>query len=188
MHPFLYPTKGTFLHWGMWAKENDHLRFSDWPTFNIVWLIFSTPVTGSINTSFATWVSSTHIAQSRWTHLPFTVCLKAPPLFGHSMYDWDQTTQQNKDQAHVKGNDHIPQGLQGTLHFLHSHCPSRMYGTPLVYCEIASITENDGITIFSFGVVTDGTCRVFRWKCHIGFGDVFSLKNRSPFLSTRTLS
>ena len=49
--------------------------------------IFSTPVIGSMNTSFATRVSGTHIAQRRCTQSPVTVCLKAPASLGHNMQD-----------------------------------------------------------------------------------------------------
>ena len=49
--------------------------------------IFSTPVMGSMKTSFATAVSGTQIAQRRWTQSPETVCLNAPPSFGHKMQD-----------------------------------------------------------------------------------------------------
>src|ERR1700722_1526753 len=47
--------------------------------------IRSTPVIGSMNTSLATRVSGTHMAQSKCTQSPNTVCLKAPPSLGHRM-------------------------------------------------------------------------------------------------------
>lgn len=50
--------------------------------------ILSAPVTGSMKTSFATRVSGIQIAHSRCTHSPCTVCLKAPPSFGHNMHAW----------------------------------------------------------------------------------------------------
>jgi hypothetical protein len=50
--------------------------------------ILSTPVIGSMNTSLATRVSGTQIAQSRCTQSPKTVCLKAPPSFGQRIHDY----------------------------------------------------------------------------------------------------
>src|SRR5882762_5248452 len=49
----------------------------------------SRPVIGSMNTSFATRVSGTQIAQSKWTHSPCMVCLNAPPSLGHRTHDLD---------------------------------------------------------------------------------------------------
>jgi len=49
--------------------------------------ILSASVIGSINVSFMTRVSGIQMAHKRWTQSPSTVCLNAPPSFGHKMHD-----------------------------------------------------------------------------------------------------
>ncbi len=87
--------------------------------------IFSIPVIGSINTSFATLVSGVQIAHNRWTQSPDTVCLKAPPSFGHKIQLYvvslvDESTSEKVGEV-------LTTGFSGeTVHFLQSHCPSGM--------------------------------------------------------------
>lgn len=90
--------------------------------------ILSIPVTGSINTSLATRVSGIHIAQSKWTHSPCTVCLKAPPSFGQSIHSLNTQGQGREDWW---DQFLLTTGFSGeTVHFRQSHWPSGIYGTP----------------------------------------------------------
>lgn len=50
--------------------------------------ILSASVIGSMNVSFITRVSGIQIAHRRCTQSPSTVCLNAPPSFGHRMHDF----------------------------------------------------------------------------------------------------
>ena len=52
--------------------------------------ILSASVIGSINVSFITRVSGIQIAHKRCTQSPSTVCLNAPPSFGHKMHDYGE--------------------------------------------------------------------------------------------------
>jgi hypothetical protein len=75
-------------------------------SFHLCLGIFSTPVTGSINTSFATLVSGTHMAHRRWTQSPWTVCLNAPPSLGQRMHE----TGFSGETVHLR-QSHWPSGM-----------------------------------------------------------------------------
>jgi len=51
--------------------------------------ILSASVIGSMNVSFMTRVSGIQMAHRRCTQSPSTVCLNAPPSFGHKMHDFE---------------------------------------------------------------------------------------------------
>ena len=84
---------------------NNRVRLT---SFQRCFEILSTPVIGSMKTSFATRVSGIHIAHRRCTHSPVTVCLKAPPSFGQRSQFWQTTVKMFLTEMILR---HSPQGF-----------------------------------------------------------------------------
>jgi hypothetical protein len=74
--------------WELWIRKRHKKHSSRHTSFQRCFEMRSTPVIGSMKTSFATRVSGIQIAQRRWTHSPWTVCLNAPPSFGQRKQDY----------------------------------------------------------------------------------------------------
>ena len=148
-----------------------------------------------MKTSFATRVSGTHIAQSRWTHSPCTVCLNAPPSLGHNIQDYNrygelQILKRMKQWYQLLGFRGI-QCISGTTtdppeYMVHrSSLAKRTVRVnwrgsienlrTLMYSKITAITKYNCISVFPFGIIANSTCWILRREGEVWLGDILCL-------------
>jgi hypothetical protein len=128
-----------------------------------------------MNVEFTTCVSRTQSAQRRWTHSPCTVCLNAPPSFGHSRHSCPARQPSRAGTSGGGTYDGVlgrhralaaqPLALGDVRHAV-AVCSSvsgravcgeteKAGARTLVHGEVAAVAEDDRVHVLALGVVAD---------------------------------